>query len=161
MKKLGLVIALVGMLAIASCGGSSGTPTTTQGMINSSLTAFGDLVDAAFTLADQGGCTAKATWDCSAACSNAGGVLDLDDAALTATLVGCQQDGLSFSGTVQAQGDDAVINLTAAGSCTSFDGTLTDTGDTTPNCSGTFNFVCNGETGTCNISTDCNSCTIQ
>jgi len=160
MKKI--IAVFFAVVALAACGGSDGGGgSTTQQMINNSVAAFNDLVNATDALLDGGQCPAKATWDCSAVCSNAGGTLDVDDVTQIATIANCQQDGMTFSGTVTALNEDDVdVDLTQAGECTTFDGTLTDTGFDTPNCSGIMNFKCNGATGTCNMSTDCRSCTI-
>lgn len=160
MKKISIAVALVSMIAIASCGGSSSTGGgggggTAQQTINSAVSAFGGLVEATFALAEGGNCPAKAVWDCSAACSNSGATLDLDDAGI-ATLASCQASGLTFSGTLTGSETSFTLNMGTFGGCTGVTGTVTDNGG----CSGTVTGNCAGESITCAMDTSCETCTI-
>lgn len=160
MKRIVLVAALIGMVAVTSCGSSSGGGgSTAQQAINSGISAFDGLANNVFNNFDQV-CTAKAEWDCSAACSNTGGVLDLDDTTDTATMNNCQSSGLTFTGTLTGDDDSSTLDMSQFGECTNVEGTITDTGTTTENCTGTITATCAGQNVTCEMSTDCDTCTI-
>lgn len=159
MKKT--IVVLFAALALAACGGGGGGggASTAQQAINNAIAAFQaiqDKVDADF----DNVCTAKTVYDCSAACSNSGATLDLDDVTQTATMNNCQDSGLTFTGTLTGSTSSFALNMQTFGECTNVHGSVVDSGVTVENCSGTVTATCLGENVTCEMDSNCDTCTV-
>lgn len=155
MKKLYMMVAVLGMFALAACGGSS-SDGTAQDAINNSANGFGNIIDT--ILDNPGSCTAKTLLECPCPTS---GTVDVDDATYDMTFNNCVSDGLTYSGTVQtdATGSSVTVNMSQFGECTNVTGTIT--GADVDNCSGTLTGTCAGETVTCTMDSTCETCTIN
>ncbi len=158
-KIAGVVIALCGAIVLAiSCGGDSGGGggTTPQQAINNSALGFGNIIDS-IVANPEAVCTPKTVFECT--CPN-GGTVDLDDTAYSLTFNSCKSDSLTYTGTVQTDlyFSTLTVNMTQFGECTNVNGTIT--GVDVDNCSGTLTGTCAGQTVTCTMSADCETCTI-
>lgn len=158
-KMMGVVIVLCGAIAlVVSCGGDGGGGGggTAQDAINTSATAFGEILDDILDHPEN--CTVKAMLECS--CPG-GGTVDWNTDTNVLTFNACRDSGgLTYTGTIQS--DATVSSITADmdqfGQCTNVTGTVD--GVDAGNCSGSLSGTCAGQAITCTMSADCETCTI-
>ena len=155
MKRMGMIVALFGVLVLAACGGSSDSGSTAQQAINNSAAAFGNIVDSIFDNPDA--CTVKAMLECPCPSS---GTVDVNTDTDLLTFNSCVSNGLNYSGTIQTDdtGSSITVNMSQFGECTNVTGTIT--GADVDNCSGSLSGTCAGQTITCTMASDCDTCNI-
>lgn len=146
-RKAGFAIALVGLLALGACGGGSGG-SNPQSAINSSASAFDEIINFYIVSCINFPCNCPG-----------GGTIEAP-ATGQLLLVNCKaSNGQSFSGTVTFDGDSITFNFQEFGSqCDGISGTVT--GITAETCSGMVSGTCADEFVTCQMSTNCETCTI-
>jgi len=139
----GLMIALLlSVFAVVSCGGSgSASP---QSSLNTSASAFGDLVDYYLASCIDFPCNCPG-----------GGTIDADGGDLT--LTNCSISGETFTGSFSfGTGDTLSMSFSEFGECSNITGSVT--GAQSGTCSGSASGTCGGEFVSCTFSSDCESC---
>lgn len=147
-KVVFVVIAFCCLAGIASCGSGGGT-SGPQGAVNAAASAFYELVNYYIDSCINFPCNCPG-----------GGTIEAP-ATGELTLVNCQSsNGQAFNGDVTFNNDDSItFNFEEFGDqCSGVGGTVS--GILMETCSGTVSGTCADEYVTCQMSTNCETCTI-
>ncbi len=155
MRKIALVILLLGVASLPGCGGSSSTDcTAAEEAAIRSFDSFGTIIEDA-TIQQ---CVAQVQTDCP--CPVSGNVVtDLAESTLTWTSC-TAADNSVFTGTMTASADltTFTVNMTTFGECTN----VASTGITPNTCGGQITAVCSGQNLTCTLVEDATGgCTLE
>ncbi len=155
MKKIAMVMMVVGAMALAACGSSgSSSGGTAASQAEAAFNDFGNAVDACFDAAAQvaGGNEAAAKAEVSCTCPG-GGTITADDDAGTMVIANCvSATGENYAGTFSSTDGGLTISgaMTDFGACGS--GTATGVGTTT--CVGALSVSCPAGSISCTITDD-------
>lgn len=144
MKRAVLVVAVLGMAMLGSCGSGTSTP---QGSINSSASAFDEIFNYYVDSCIDFPCNCPG-----------GGTIEAADNGLV--LANCKaSNGMIFSGTVVFNdGDSITFNFSQFGDCDDVSATIT--GIESGSCNGTVYGTCADEAVICSMDTTCETCSI-